>query len=132
MLTDDENAFLELPASKLALSLNAKAEAKDRKRHVVVRTFSGSKKWLLATSAFLVAVVPLYELNRAAWTYVQTRRHVASMTEMADALLAVGARDRAESLLERARQLRPDDLGVLRTRALLDLERALRENQTKR
>jgi hypothetical protein len=129
-LTGEELAFLDLPASKLALTLQEKAQSTAAPKHRIIRWFMESKGRLIALSALIAALLPLYELNQGAWRYLEARLEVARLVVRAEKLMAVDAAQDAEQVLSRARSMREGDLGIARLQAALDIERALRKNQT--
>jgi tetratricopeptide (TPR) repeat protein len=127
MLTEDEKSFLELPQSRLAVKLA------NRDKEPKQKTF-WQKVWeartpLVALSALLAALAPLYQLNMAAVNLVQTNYATNNMLTRVEQLLLIDATADAQQELLKAKELSPKSVKVHELQALIDLEGILRKNQ---
>jgi hypothetical protein len=127
MLSEEEAAFLALPQSQLALQLD-KRRSESTKQTLWSRVWS-YRKGLLAASALIAGLLPLYELNVSAINYFHTRIKVERLLDAADELLSIGAREAAQEQMSAARALSPSSVRLQELQALLDLELALRKTQ---
>jgi hypothetical protein len=128
--SDFSEQFLALPASQLAIKLEKeRAASKPKKKWLFFLNLT--KKQVLAVSAFIVAVGPLYQLNVSAYKLWSERRYVSETLARADSLIAANALDDARSELEKVRVLDSSNTRLLDLSALLELDAALRLNQTK-
>ena len=98
MLSEEEKAFLELPQSQLALKLEKRD--KDVPKPSIGQRIWLSRKGLLAASALIAGLVPLYELNVAAVNFVHTQIRVRNLLDVAESLLAKFAERRVENLAQ--------------------------------
>jgi hypothetical protein len=127
---DFAEQFLALPASKLAVELEKQRRAARPKK--TWRTFLNlTKKQLLAFSAFIVAIGPLYQLNISAYKRWAEREYVSKTLARADLLIAAAAMDDARIELEKVRALDSSNGKLQDLSAVLELETVLRLNQTK-
>lgn len=128
-LTREEKDFLGLDESQLAIRLHEKGEDLLKKKTLLQRLFGISIRQLIALSAFVAAIIPLYELNKSAIDYTLKRRELARILDTAERLVAVEAMGAAEIELAKAQKIDDSNTKLLHLQSLIDLEEALRTKQ---
>lgn len=132
MLSKEEKEFLELPQSQIAIKLEKKRHEPNNNKQTLINKIWSSRKSLLAISALIAGITPLYELNTAAVNYARTQIRVNDLLSTAESLLSIDAREATEEQLNNVRILASNNLRLQELQALLDLESSLRQHQDKR
>lgn len=128
-LTNEEKTFLNLPDSKLAIRLHEKSKESSERRTLLQKILGTSKRRVIALSAFIAAVIPLYELNKSAIDFTFKRRDLAATLATAEDLIAIDAMDAAKAELEKAEKIDDSNTKLLQLQSLIELEESLRLSQ---
>jgi tetratricopeptide (TPR) repeat protein len=120
-LSKEEEIFLELPDSKLAIRLHERKINSDKNRSLLQIFFGLFNARMLAISAFLAALAPIAELNRKAWDFYRKRQELTAILKMARELMEIGAKDQALTELKRAEKIDPSSYEIDAISGLIQL-----------